>query len=98
MDATSEHTLDKLGTGDELLKLSQIAALRNHPGWAALTEHIQGKIDSTVQGFSRALLNGADFDQRRVDRTRGQVNALRAVMNAPQVAHQAYVRAKRKDQ
>ena len=98
MDATSEQALEKLGDGEELLKLSQIAALRNNPGWAALTEHIQGKIDSTVQGFSRALLNGQDFDQRRVDRIRGQVNALRAMLNAPQVAHQAYVVAKRKDQ
>lgn len=61
----------------------KFTALADSQAWLALEEHINGFTERAVAQVAAILLSGREVDQRELDRLRGYVQGMKAVVAFP---------------
>jgi len=73
----------------EAMKFESMVAT---PAWLTMKAHVEKVIDQTALGLAKSILSGVEIDQREVDRIRGYLDGMKAIMAFPAHVESRYDR------
>lgn len=76
---------------------ARIHALTLSPGWDDLKEHLDAQEERFWKAHVSAVKRGELIDQRDLDRARGKLEGIRALLSAPDKAAASLLRKQEKD-
>lgn len=89
MFATPDHD-ETIAAGEKALNLSQLEALKNHPGWAVLISWMRKKEDVLLSRIVKDIKRGALPQMEDVKEFQKHAEAFHWVEDAPRKARVAY--------
>ena len=87
-DDTFLDRLVKIAAEDKEFALAarehlKFVALSESQAWVALEKHVNSLTEKAVKQIAAVILSGEEVDQRELDRLRGYVKGMQAVVNFP---------------